>query len=139
MVITDATQPPSLQLLAVLSAAISAGVSGIAIVLNGALERRARLREATLERQSRETEARLEREAKIHDAARKRAANRKQLLMQEAAKLADWRVETFKKLAELNQRSITLTDPVILLETYYGWLTHLWKHGKLPADPKLER
>lgn len=139
MVIADAAQPPSLQLLAVLSAAISAGVSGVAIVLNGALERSARLREASFERQSRETEARLEREAKNHEAARQRAASRKQLLMLEAAKLADWRVETFKRLSELNQHSVTLTDPIILMETYYGWLTHLWKHGKLPADPKLER
>jgi hypothetical protein len=120
--------PFSLQLVAALSAAVAAGVSGLAIILNGVLERRTRLKEAILER-----------EARQHESARLRAAGRKQLLMQEAAKLADWRVETAKRVSELTNRPVTLTDPIILMEKYYGWLTHLWKHGKLPDDPNLER
>ena len=135
----DTPRPPSIQLLAALSAAISAGVSGVAIVLNGALERRARLKEANSERQARSEESRLEREARLHDAARQRSANRKQLLMQEAAKLADWRLETYKRMSETHQRTVILTDPIVLTETYYGWLTHLWKHGKLPEDARIER
>jgi hypothetical protein len=76
---------------------------------------------------------------RLHDAVRERSANRKQLLMQEAAKLADWRLETYKKMSELQQRPILLTDPIVLTEGYYGWLTHMWKHGKLPDYPKIER
>jgi|HubBroStandDraft_5_1064220.scaffolds.fasta_scaffold35292_1 hypothetical protein len=134
-----ATQPYSLQLIAALSAVISAAVSGVAIVLNNILERRSRTKEAALERLAREQEATLEREAKRYEALRERSANRKQWLMQEAAKLAEWRVETIKRSSELSNRPVTLTDPIIGIETYYNWLTHLWKHGRLPDDPKLER
>jgi hypothetical protein len=81
----------------------------------------------------------LERGARLHEAVRERSASRKQLLMQEAAKLADWRLETYKKMSELQQRPFMLTDPIVLPEGYYGWLTQVWKHGKLPDDPKIER
>ena len=59
--------------------------------------------------------------------------------MQEAAKLADWHVETLKRNAELTNQYVELTDPIVGLENYYRWLTYLWKHGKLPEDPKIER
>jgi len=135
----EGPQSPSIQLLAALSAAISAGISGIAIFLNGALERRARFKEANAERRARAEDLRLEREARLHEAARQRSANRKQLLMQEAAKLADWRLETYKRMSETQQRPVVLTDPIVLTERYYGWLTHMWKHGKLPDDPTIQR
>jgi len=128
-----------LQLLAALSAVIAAGVSGVAIVLNNILERRSRTKQAELERLARRQEAALEREARHYEAVRERSANRKQLLMQESAKLSDWRLETYKRMSELSQRPVELTDPIIGLETYYKWLTHLWKHGRLPDDPKLQR
>lgn len=137
--VIEPTPPPSLQLLAALSAVISAGVSGVAIVFNNILERRSRTKEAELERLARQQEATLEREMRHYEAVRERSANRKQWLMQEAAKLADWHVETLKRESELSQRPAVLTDPIIGIETYYKWLTHLWKHGKLPDDPKLQR
>ena len=128
VITAEPAQPPSLQVLAALSAVIAAGVSGVAIVLNNILERRSRTKEATLER-----------EARHYEAVRERSANRKQLLMQEAAKLSDWRMETYKRMSELSQRPVELTDPIIVLETYYKLLTHLWKHGNLPDDPKPQR
>jgi len=139
VIFTETPQPPSLQLLAALSAVIAAGVSGVAIVLNNILERRSRTKEAELERLARQQEATLEREARHYEAVRERSANRKQLLMQEAAKLSDWRAETYKRMSDLSKLPVELTDPIIGLETYYKWLTHLWKHGKLPDDTKLQR
>jgi hypothetical protein len=124
---------------AAIGAVVASGFSTIAIVVNGALERRSRRNEAALERQAREQEARLERQARQEESARERSANRKQWLMQEASKLTDWRVEIAKSQSEQTDRPATLTDPIVLMEGYYGFLTHLWKHGRLPDNPKIER
>jgi hypothetical protein len=128
MIAIETTHAPSLQLVAAWSAAIAAGVSGCFVFLNGILERRARHHEAQKER-----------DARLVEGARERSANRKRLLVQEAAKLADWRVETAKRNSELSNRPVALTDPIVLMESYYKWLTHLWKHGCLPDDPRIER
>jgi hypothetical protein len=119
-------------LLIALAAAIGAIVASIlnviAILVNGWLERRIRKQEAALERDMRRDES-----------ARERSANRKQWLMQEAAKLADWRLEITKKNSDNTGVQAMLTDPVKLMEGYYGLLTHLWKHGRLPSDMKAWR
>jgi len=32
-----------------------------------------------------------------------------------------------------------LSDKIVLAETYYGYLEHLIKHGKLPEDRRIDR
>jgi hypothetical protein len=127
-VLAGEPSPISLQFVALLSAAVGAAISSLAIILNGAFERRARLREAGLEHQARERES-----------AREREANRKQVLMEEAGKLADWRLETLKRNSELTGIPVLLPEAVVVMEKYYEWLTHLWEHGKLPSDPQIKR
>ena len=124
---------------AAIGAVVASGVSTIAILVNGAYERRSRRTEAAAERQSREQEAQLERQARHELAVRERSANRKQLLVQEAGRLADWRLEIAKTQSDKYDKPIALTDPIVLMESYYKFLTHLWKHGELPDDPKIER
>ncbi len=140
MVAGDTTQTSSLVALsAAVGAVVASTLSTVAILVNGALERRSKRAEAALERKAREEETRLEREARHQLAVRERAASRKQLLMQEAGRLADWRLTLYQKMSDKNNAPITLTDPIVLMEGYYQFLTNLWKHGKLPDDPKIER
>ncbi|SPE45759.1 exported hypothetical protein [Candidatus Sulfotelmatobacter sp. SbA7] len=140
MVAGDTTQTSSLVAVsAAVGAVVASAFSTVAILVNGAYERRSRRTEATVERQSREQEARLERQARHEQAVRERSADRKQLLMQEAGKLADWRLEIARTQSDKTNRPVTLTDPIVLMEGYYNFLTHLWKHGKLPNDPRIER
>jgi len=140
MVAAETSQTPWLiAMSAAIGAVVASAFSAVAILANGAYERKLRKAEAAVERQFREQEARLERQASHELAVRERSANRKQLLMQEAAKLADWRLETAKSQSDKTNVPVRLTDPVVLMETYYNFLTHLWKHSKLPNDPKIER
>jgi hypothetical protein len=59
--------------------------------------------------------------------------------MDGAAKLADWRIQTVKRVSEITGRTAQILDAIVLMETYYGWLTHLWKHNQLPDDSRIER
>jgi hypothetical protein len=77
MVAGDTTQT----FLVAVSAAIGAVVSTVAILVNGAFERRSTRAVAALEREAREQETRLEREARDQLAV-------KQLLIKEAGRLA---------------------------------------------------
>jgi len=56
------------------------------------------------------------------------------MLIQEAAKLAELRLETVKRNSELMRQPVSLLDPIVMVEQYYKWLTHLWKHNELPVD-----
>src|SRR5437899_612133 len=50
----------------------------------------------------------LERKSRIEEAERERSASRKQMLIQEAAKLAELRLETVKRTSELSGQRVTL-------------------------------
>ena len=63
-----------------------------------------------------------------------RRARRKELLLQEALRLADWRIEILKHNADKTNEDIEMEDKIIQTERYYKLLKHLMKKGKLPAD-----
>jgi len=140
MITAEITHTPFLVAIsAAIGAVVASAFSTAAILLNGASERKSRRAEADIERRFREQEARLERQARHEQAVRERSANRKQLLVQEAGRLADWRLEIAKTQSDKYDKPINLIDPIVLMEGYYNFLTHLWKHGKLPTDPRIER
>jgi hypothetical protein len=69
-----------------------------------------------------------------------RKARQRELLLKAALELAEWRLSTVLKAAELQKGEAILADKLVLTETYYEFLEHLLKHGKLPKDdPRIER
>jgi hypothetical protein len=65
-----------------------------------------------------------------------RRARQKELVFSKALDIAIQRNEFVLKAAVASRSNATLQDSVIIAETYYRWLIHLWEHGNLPEEAK---
>jgi hypothetical protein len=113
---------------AIIGAFTASLTSALAIMINGMFERRTRQRETRLDREARGREAEMEHSQK-----------RKDVLIDHAVKLAESRNQLLMKAFDKSKSEVELRDPLVMAETYYRWLTHLWEHGKLPDDPDIQR
>jgi hypothetical protein len=68
-----------------------------------------------------------------------RRARRAELLLKEALDLAQWRIDMARENRRSPEFPTNLSDKIVLAETYYGYLEHLIKHGKLPEDRRIDR
>ena len=65
-----------------------------------------------------------------------RRARRNELIFKKALDMAIARTEMAIKAAECSGTSLTLYDNVVLAETYYRWLKHLFSYHELPQEAK---
>ena len=67
-----------------------------------------------------------------------RGERRKELLISKALEMAIHRAEFVHDAAKRSGTSAAIIDPAVNAETYYEWLEHLWKKGKLPEGARRE-
>lgn len=99
------------------SAGVAAVVTAGMQLLNGHLERRARHAEQVTERETR----------------------RRQVLLEKALEIAQERLRFGWEVAKQNRQPMEMYDQIALAEVYYKWLAHLFEHGELPPDAKIDR